>query len=418
MNKVIFHNLSIPYSHPLIGMYDFDKNGIFYATPGDIVVTRSKISKAYLGFLESCGYDFDNVRFVSSDEELENTHNSPFENNNFLKQIKKSINDPKEYVFDSFIFSKLESELVNQLGVVSLEKANQFQDFSTKSFFRATAKQLKIPIPRGFEAVTTTYDAFIKICYLFLNGFKNVVSKYNNGSAGIGTRLYRSRNFLSELNILESYFKKDNNTLLGFADLEARSFVIEGWYDNAAYSPSVQFYVDAAGVASVVSIHNQVFYDNKITYRGCCSKQTIPKQVAEKLVEEGTKFVNYLSEQGYRGHLGFNSIVLTNGDLLWVELNPRRVMSSYVYQMSRMIYQSDAASIYYKSLQVSKEKWVGKEIDEILVELSNVLFSKDRQNGVIPFNYGLLQTEGTLSVAVFSTTEDDTDKMIKYVESL
>jgi len=144
MNKVIFHNLSIPYAQPLIGMYDFDKNGIFYAVPGDIVVTRSKVSKAYLDFLESCGYDFGNVTFVSSDEGLENTCNSPFENNTFINQIKRNINNPNAYTFDSFIFSKLESELVNQLGLVSIVNAEQFQKFSTKSFFRTTAKELKI----------------------------------------------------------------------------------------------------------------------------------------------------------------------------------------------------------------------------------------------------------------------------------
>ena len=416
MNKVIFHNLSIPYAQPLIGMYDFDKNGIFYAVPGDIVVTRSKVSKAYLDFLESCGYDFGNVTFVSSDEGLENTCNSPFENNTFINQIKRNINNPNAYTFDSFIFSKLESELVNQLGLVSIVNAEQFQKFSTKSFFRTTAKELGIPVPRGFEAVTTVYDAFVKICYLFLTGFKRVVSKYDHGSAGIGTKIYHLRSFLSELNILENYFKSDS--LLGFHDSEMRSFVIEGWYDNVVYSPSVQFFIGAEGEVSVVSIHNQVFYDNKITYRGCYSKQAIPSVVVEKLVEQGTKFTQYLSALGHRGHLGFNSVVLTNGDLLWVELNPRKVMSSYVYQMSKIIYQSDATSVYYQSLQVSKEKWVGKEIDEILVELSNVLFSKDRKSGVIPFNYGLLHREGTLSVAVFSTMEADTDKMIKYVESL
>lgn len=414
MRKLILHNLSIPYAHSSFGLYDFDQNGLFFAYPDDIVVTRSPISEKYLSFLAQYGLDFSSVTFLSSKKDLLHDPYSIFADEDILTRIS-SIN-VGESTLDSFLLSEHERQWSGKLGVLVEGNAEHYYHYGNKSFFRTLSKKKGFPVATGFENQTSIIDCVLRASALFLLGFSEIVIKQDEGVASIGSQRFTRNEFLS--NFLS--FRRSLSELVvnGIVSEYSSSFVIERWYEDVDFSPSIQFYITKEGKVELVSMHIQIFYENKMRYRGCFSEHWLPENIRLILVEEGQKFAKVLAEQGYRGHVGFNTIILKSGKLLWTEINARRVMSLYPFQIRRRLFRGEENAVYYISKQMEKEAWKGKTIEYILEILSPILFTHEKKHGIVPFDYGLLRSCGQLSLVCFGYNKNIVKELSDYVEAL
>lgn len=406
--KVVLHNLSIDFNNINADLYNFDQNGIFFAEPGDVVITRNEIPPQYRKFLVGAGFNFEETQFVCAPQTVTRNYSDIFKADFFPTGTAQ---------LDTFMLTKLESDWATQHSVAYEGNADNYVQFGTKSDFRKTAKGQSIAVPKGYEEINGQTQCALRILFLSLHGVKEVVIKHDEGAAGVGTKRFQIAELIKDPSVLTDYFRTSQNKFN--PKRERNRYVIEKWYDDVKSSPSIQFYITSSSEVKLVSMHGQLFYENRIRYKGCLSEAWVEEPVKSQLIKEGYLLAKEYADRGYKGHLGFNAIELKNTpQLIWVELNSRRVMSSYPFQIHKKLFSKTQQPPIYISTHIQKAKWVGKTIEEILLELKGFLFSPATKCGIVPFDYGLLRAEGRMSVVFFSDTKEGVISLLKDVENL
>ena len=92
-------------------------------------------------------------------------------------------------------------------------------------------------------------------------------------------------------------------------------------------------------------------------------------------------------------------------------------MSSYAFQIYKRLYKEDELATYISS-HVKKVSWIGKDIGEIINELEPVIYNPITKQGIIPFDYSALKSEGRLTLLAFSTDTKDAVRLLKYAENI
>ncbi|MFA5841962.1 MAG: hypothetical protein WC835_03325 [Candidatus Paceibacterota bacterium] len=418
IKKIIAHNLSIYYENPGYGLYDFDQNGIHFARRGDVLVTRRGVPKAYIDFLSQCGFDLDGTLFVCADSSLPNTHEAFFDDRSIMEKTKKILSltgADGNAVLDSFMITPKEAEWARMVGVNIVGVPEHYYEFGTKSSFRTLAKQNHVKIPMGYENQSRVIDGALSASLLFLRGAEEIVIKSDEGVAGLGSRRFLRGNFFAQLDSFKHFMETPHGVI---SDRELK-FVLERWHSGVKSSPSVQLYIPQDGSVEIISTHIQLFYpDNALRYKGCLSGNYLTDDERKKLETESVRFGAVYAKKGYRGHLAFNTILLQDGQLLFVETNPRRVMSSYPRQIMKTIYGGNVSNIYYRSQHIKKDIWKGVGIDTVLSSLAPVLFSGVKKSGIVPFDYGLLFLSGGLSIVGFGSSKEEVNLLFDYVETI
>lgn len=415
VQKVILHNLTVPFLSTGTDIFNFDQNGVLFAEAGDIVITRLPIAETYLSFLGECGWNFDQIIFLNPSQEIPRVTTSIFSDLQLMKQLKAvPKNEPQ--VLDAFISTRYEQEWSSNMGILCEAHPDQVS-FGNKSFFRSLAQKHAFPVAKGFVYQKNVLGATLAASSLFMRGFSEIVVKHNSGAAAVGSKRFTLNKLLRSFDDFEQYI---SNPLV--SDLsqkwEDNTFVIEGWYDRAVASPSMQYHIDMEGVTKCVSLHLQLFYADSMKYKGCLSEHWIDDKLRKQLRSEGQRFSSVLAKLGYRGHVGYNTILLNDGSIIWTEINPRRVMSSYPFQLYQQLFKSQSVSMRYRSEQITRPSWKGKSIDTVLQELRPILFDKNQGQGVIPFSYELLGSRGRLSLVAFGATSQQLDSFFDYVDHI
>jgi len=413
--KILLHNLSVQYMHSNNELFDFDQNALFFANPGDVIVTRKKIPERYIAFLSGCGFDFEGVTFISSQNNASSNMKDIFFDESIISQLHSVIDRKRNPTLDCFILTEYEAEWAKKLDI-AYEGKPEHEIFGGKSAFRSLVKKHGFSLARGFENQNNVLDGTLKVAWLLSTGFSEVVIKYDEGVAALGSRRFTREEFLTEFSSFEHFLSSRSSQ--GVAPKYSQNFVIEGWHDDVLYSPSIQLLVLPNGAVELVSTHTQLFYENKMRYKGCLSSHFIEEDVQKNLVTTGIALATVFADKGYCGHLAFNAILLPDKKLLWEELNPRRVMSSYPFQIRKKIFGEKADEISYVSKHVQKSNWKEKSIEDMLALLSPVLFSCEKNSGIVPFDYSLLSVHGRLSLVAFATSKEATIRLLEYVECL
>lgn len=410
--RVVVHNLSIRYTSQDPHLFYFDENGIFFAQSGDIVVSRRRIGDAYASFLHSIGCLDTGVSFVSGASRAPSPF-SLFEEEEMIRAVIAKKGEPGNGIswsLDYFMLTEWEAGFARKASLSYEGNPDQYYAFGSKSFFREAAKRADIPIPAGSSYRKEPLDIGISMSLLFLKGFAEIVVKQDEGVAGLGSRRVRRDEFIAT-----PFSWGAAAASFGVEPVRQRTFAVEGWYESA-YSPSIQLHIDQDGAAVILSIHKQLFYPNKMTYMGCVSHHAIPGEVKQRLESASLRFAEYLSREGYRGHLTFNAIVLPRGEIVFTELNPRRVMSSYAFEIARRCARTGEAS-YYTSMRIERKDWMRKSIADVLEDLSPALFSPSRGGGLIPYDHGLLGPKGQLSLLSIGADEQEAAGYLSYATS-
>ncbi|MCH7529581.1 hypothetical protein IIB50_00465 [Patescibacteria group bacterium] len=417
MKKILLHNLSVKYTDPKPGLYNFDQLGLFFADTGDVVLTREKISDAYISFLENAGINLQNIKFISSRDKLDNKPDAIFLDVQITKKLASIIkNDTLNWILDSFVLTEYEAEWAKKIGLYFEGNPDHYYSLGSKSTFRSLAKKYNFSIPKGYEKQASIIDGAISTSLLFLQGFSEVVVKQDEGVAGLGSQRITRDKFLSHITKFNHLFT--NSSTIGVTPTHSTNFIVEVWYADVTCSPSIQLHISSDGKVELLSTHIQLLNNNKMRYIGCLSNHWLDKDLHSKVETEGIALARIFSKKRYRGHLAFNAIYLKDKRLMWTEINPRRVISSYPFQIRKRLYGEDANKKRYISKQVIKSKWCGKSIEYILDVLSSVLFTSQKMSGIVPFDYGLLHAIGQLSLVGFGTDADELNEIFKYVDSI
>jgi len=417
IKKILLHNISIVYNNPRGGLFDFDQKGIFFAESGDVLVTRREIPRSYLSFLSDIGLKQEGIDYVYADTSLPNTPGAIFVDQSIVRKLRTVLaGEASGWTLSPFVLTEHEARWAEKLGLDFVGDPVHYYSFGNKSYFRSLAKRHSVRVPKGFENQKNPFDGGIKATILFLFGASEIVVKQNEGVAGLGSQRFSKPVFLRMLlekksHFIENFFKN------GVVAVESDGFVVEKWYRDVIFSPSIQLYVQENGEVEIISLHVQLFRENNMTYCGCRSDHWIEKEQRSQLEVEGVKIARVCASMGYRGDIALNAIVLKNRDILWTEINPRKVMSSYPFQVKKRLF-SQNEDVHYVSKHIKKPNWKRKTIEHIMDRMSESLFSPSKKSGLIPFDYSLLWSTGQLGVVAFGKNTTDTEELMAYAESL
>jgi hypothetical protein len=415
MPKVLLHNLSIPYRSYNPEIFHFDQNAVFFAEPGDLMITRKPISSSYFSFLASIGVARPRVHIVTP----ESAPSSPFgifEDESIVSAARKHIgNNSGTWEFDCFRFTTWEEKWSLDLGLQVKEGLGLQVEQEGKSYFRSLAKKLGLAVAPGKEYCLGCIDGFTAVLRLGLQGHREVIVKQDEGGAGLGSRRFNLQDILASPFRFKKFFPDQEGW--GMVPRHSFAFCVEAWIEDVELSPSIQFYVSEKEVLAL-SIHQQLFEDNQITYRGCRSWQWIPEKLRELLSSGGRLFAKALQKNRFRGHFSLNAIVRKNGELLWTEANLRRVLSSYPFQIAQRVLDKKSDDIYYVASRVKHASLKGLTIEQLLAKLEPLLFTKEKQRGLIPYEYGLLKEQGKLFILAVGHQKEEVEKLMRHAENI
>jgi hypothetical protein len=412
MQKLLIHNLSIPYTHQPSDLYLFDHNALFFAEPGDAIVLRRELpDQAFLAYLMRESTIVPPLHFFVS-----TNHPSPFsifEDNKLLEQLKLFFlkKDIHEWKADTFMTSPYEKQFADSLGISFPYNPSHYATFGTKSAFRKTAKQLGIAIPRGSENRTDALSLVLACMWLLIRGAQAMVLKQDEGVAGLGSRRFTRQEFMR---IMRAFRFEELFPSLGITPVSTTRYIVEEWHEDVVMSPSAQCHIAEGGSVEVLSIHNQLMKENGMTYRGCQSEHWLSESVRSDLLSGAQTYSQALSQYRYRGHLAFNAILLKSGKLLFTEVNPRRVMSSYPFQIMRRLGFARGAMPPYMSLELKRDEWKGTTHDELLRRCGKLLYTKERGSGLIPFDVKLLRAHGAAFFLAIGPSKEEAEQYIEH----
>jgi hypothetical protein len=407
MPKVILHNLSMPYRQFAPGTFDFDQLGVLFAQPEDVVVTRTPLPTAFLSYLGRSLFPVSAKMFLHPQVPLSEEPFSVFRDEDLARRIRsRTGSHPERWKFDCFAPTQHEYALAASLGIPLNGTANQYQTFGTKSVFRRLSRAAGLPLPRGYGGIEHPLYGIGAALRLFVAGFSEVIIKHDEGVAGLSTRIVNRKQFTALLREGGKLFDFQK----GITPVSSRAFVVEGWHRDVRFSPSVQLFVHRKGNVSVLSTHVQLFQPNRVTYRGCLSHHWIPEHIRDRLEREALRFGEELSRHGFFGHLGLNAIVLESGDILWVEANPRRVISSYAHQLAHRASASGEPP-HYLSLEIQAAPGPGETADQIFDRFKPLLFSRRTGSGIIPYSFNILHSTGKIRVLFLGRSQDEIEDL-------
>ena len=395
MKKVIFHNFSFPYASVAPGFFDIDQAGLFFAEPGDTVLTRLPVPQSYYNYAKKIGLLRNDVCFQDFGC-TDNNVDSPFYQTEQIAKIKRILKT-KHFEFDCFVCSELEHRLCRELGIANMIDFKINSKYDNKSNFKKLLKSNNISTPRGKEGIVSEFSLASNALWLFLNGIKRLILKPDNGFSGLGFRIFDINLLLSQILQHNLFTKRENN----------QSYVLEEWHDAVIEAPSVQFFISENKRVDFVSAHLQYFI-NGVTYAGCYSAHYLSTSTRNKIITEGKEICTFLAEQGCRGHVGLNAIVNKDRSLLWLELNARRVMSSYPNQVIDRLFQNNEG-IYYHTVTLARSFWKSKVLDEVFPSLYPILYHDGHCRGVIPLHYNLLYSRGEITFLCFGRNTEELD---------
>lgn len=410
--KVLLHNLSAAYTSVAPELFSFDRNALLFAELGDVVVVRGRVpEETYLAYLRGIGVAADGVQFFVSPRPT--SPHSVFEDVELIADLRAHLTThPGVWALDTYAYTHHEHFLAEQLGIPSVRNPEHFYRYGTKSGFRTSAKQCSVATPRGYEHLTDEVSVGLAMARLFLRGANEVVVKQDEGAAGLSLRRYSRRSFLEQV----SQF--DIEGLLphiGILPAQSKRYVVEEWYGDVLSAPSIEFFIHADGVVTLSSAHEQILYPDGQTYRGCRSAHWLGKEVRAELECRGMMLAQALADVGARGPVAFDAIVRTGGEVLFVEANIRRIMSSYAHQIARRVSRGTPEVLPYISVRLERPKWKGKGFADILRELERVLYTQGSSVGVIPYDIGMLTSHGRLSLLCIGPSIEAVESLYRQV---
>ena len=224
MKKILLHNLSVKYLNPALGLYNFDQLGLFFAKAGDVVLTREKISNAYISFLENIGISLQDVRFIYPNKKLDNKPEAIFNDAQIKDEIRSVIKGNKSNVsLDGFVLTEYEATWAKKIELSFEGNPEHYYLFGSKSAFRSLAKKHNFSIPKGYEKQANIVDGAMSAGLLFLRGFSEVVVKQDEGVAGLGSRRITRDKFLSHITKFNHLFPSPHT--LGVKPTHSTNFI-------------------------------------------------------------------------------------------------------------------------------------------------------------------------------------------------
>lgn len=311
----------------------------------DILILRSKPEESYLQALQEFGAEIPRIVWPSTENEEKSISELVVEDDALIAQMKELTKDAQNVFFVPYGVSEIEEQIQKKLNVPMFGSASEINKMvNNKVFSRAFA------IENGFRVSEG------KVCQGFAElevAAKQMLAKYGKiiikepcGASGKGLWVVDSEaKCKSTLLIIKRFFQEHMDG----------EWLVEEWCSKKA-DLNYQIYVGMNGEVEVFSIKEQKV--NGTVYVGSVIPPAFTDDMMQECRECGEIIGRKLYEQGYRGILGVDAMILESGELIpIIEINGRFTLSSYVSFVQEMRQAADKKIFaFYKKIPLKTRK--------------------------------------------------------------
>lgn len=349
-----------------------------------------------------------------------------------LADVTRWIGDDPAFI-EAWNVAEPERQLALALGLPINGSAPDLWPLGFKSSGRKLFRDAGVPVPPGFEDLTTVSDAVDAIEQLRTAQPDSpaVILKHDDSGAGDGNAVIRTddlesagspaaqRRLRSRINSLEPWY---------LDELE-KGFVAESRIVGDEFSsPSAQVEIRPDGSAVVLSTHEQILGDDGQVYLGC--RFPADASYAPELGAHALAAALVLGERGARGRAGIDFVTARSGTEPWstyaIEINLRKPGTTHPYSVLRHLapgrydmntgrYTDDTgvSKYYVASDNLVDENWTGIPEADVLAAFgrAGISFDTSTRTGVVPHMLSCLAIDGRFGITAIGDSSAQADEL-------
>jgi len=393
MQQIIFHHLSVPYAQAHSDQVFFEHNGMFYAEAGDMVILRGGLpSEAeWFSVLHEAGFIAPDINVFHMPPSFTQ---ADIEKDQIVRDAISQFLQNRECSYDVFMESAFEHRLSALWDIKLLSLQGQYEKYYTKSSFRESAQLIDLPIADGFSSLVGQTSIEEAARQLFVKGNTELVIKHDAGTAGLSMARITEPDVSNVQNLMPSVDVQSDTD---------DTYIVEAWHTDILYRPSLQVYIDPVSGPQLISVHDQHMLSNQMTYAGCASQDWIPAHIVEEIHATTRPHLKMLHEQGFVGHLSYNAIVNDKDEVLYTEINPRKVISSYAARIAKRL----GTDKPYRLVRIENSNWQGLAPMDVVHKLGSLRYTSG--TGALPIDCKYLGAFGIAMLLVFGSDKKEVD---------
>jgi len=276
--------------------------------------------------------------------------------------------------------------------------------FDSKAGFRQTVLYLNHDFPHLPQGMICSRSDEIKgwVNYFFRH-HKDCLLKTNRGSAGVGIKILRQKEFVGKNIenavdlILQSqpYWQKEAVVVEEY---------IEPDFSICGGAPDVEFKVKEDGWECLYCCGMRI--DSKGHFKGVeIGKEAVPLPIANELIKSGQTLAKFFWHCGYRGFFDIDFVNNRKGELYPIEANLRRTGGTHVWEVGRRLLGLHFLKEYYlaSGSLLSAPRFKNKDYPQIKRALTEVLYPIKNQKEGILLSYTNYFHDGRLGYMVIAS---------------
>lgn len=349
-----------------------------------------------------------------------------------IEEMRAWIGDQPAFI-EPWNVTDLEVDLAVALGLPIFGTPPDLWPLGFKSSGKALLREAGVPVPPGFEHLTSVDEAVEAIDRLRIDdpALSAVVLKHDDSGAGDGNAVIRlddleppgsaisRRRLRSRINTLEAWY---------LSDLQA-GFIVEAMVAGDRFSsPSAQIDIEPSGTVRVLSTHEQVLDDTGQVYLGC--RFPADPSYAGDLGPHARSVGEEFARRGALGRLAVDFVTSADDRGPWspyaLEINLRRGGTTHSFVVLRHLapgsYDADAGiyvddrgdtKCYAASDNLVDERWTGLPERSVVEAMrsSGLLFDRDTRTGVVPHMLSCLAVDGRFGVTAIGNTAEQAEAL-------
>lgn len=354
-----------------------DELCIFLGHKEDAIVLRQKPDKDFISYLKNLCVEIPHIYSITSPKENLTTSEMILSDEILLNELISYVKENSKSQINTYLFpygiTDVEEELSRSVSakLVSTSKASKF--FNDKLTLIELRSKYKIASPK--YVVCTGKLELTNKGSIFVEKYGCVVLKERFESGGSGMAI---------VNNIKQYNNLIENIHDSFGGM--KKIIIEKWYPHY-YSCNYQYIVNNDSVFRYA--YSTQLIDSKgrivgsefdFTDERLLNKINTQYIISRPLIEE---FI----QKGYRGVVGFDSLVCPNNQVFpIIDINCRVNLSSIFYEVIQKYFPCKYALFFYK--EYSLKKCISFTI--VLDHLGHYAFSPSKKEGAVILNFASL----------------------------
>jgi len=366
---------------------EYPERALLLSTSSDYIVLNHYPDESYLDYLVSLGIGTHNILLPTvTGESLSERLLNDKQLLNLLRNLGKSAN---ELTIQPYISTQAERQIAELINAsVNGSPPELTSQVNNKIYLPALLQELSLPCIE-YEIVDTT---------TVMSTAQKLMSKYTKIII-IGEHTYGG---------IAVWKLTDNQTLSHFKRVisqcqSSERFLVGKMYEVSS-SPNIQYNISLDCIQKL-GITEQIL-DANLKHQGNVSLST--RRIA-KLNQYSQLISAKLQGKGYRGLVGIDFIETVDGNIFAVDINGRANASSFGLNAIHKLFPDTNQQKHFKilpRLDLGK-KLTFPELRNLLGK--NNLFTKQNEQGILPYNTGFLKW-GKLSAIIVADTLEDINK--------